>query len=44
MEAYNDLIQNCGVWIFAGICFGALLGIFCLASCKVINIFEKSIK
>ena len=43
MESYNDLIQNFGVWVFAGMGFGAFLGIFCLATCKVINIFEKSI-
>lgn len=45
MEAsYNDLLQTCFLMIFAGIGFGALLGIICLSVCGVINIFEKSIK
>ena len=44
MEAYNDLLQTCFLLVFAGIGFGALLGIICLSVCGVINIFEKSIK
>lgn len=44
MEAYNDLLQTCGSLVFAGIGFGALLGIICLCTCGVINIFEKFTK
>lgn len=44
MEAYNDLLQTCGLLVFAGIGFGALLGIICLCVCGVINIFDKITK
>lgn len=44
MEAYSNLFQTCFSMMFAGIGFGALLGIICLSVCGVINIFEKSIK
>lgn len=44
MEAYSDLLQTCFSMMFAGIGFGALLGIICLGICGVINIFEKSTK